>query len=254
MSTEMKPAKKAGNSKLFVAYERYLRKEPGSIDSLFNVVREYTYRKVYDLEIEFREMGSSNTADDWTQEVSLRVLKGLGSRERTPAEFHSWVDTIVRNMKKDAFNELQDQRTTQLPFFYELEEEGSEDTFTEENPLIHADRTPFTIRIPAAVQGLDRYICQFIQGGFPYKTIGKMFGLTEKAVERRMHRLKKKVAEEKKAAKAQTTLHSMRARDSDHGHTNPSSDAHGERVPAFSRPGDRITQAPQIAVTMQAAS
>lgn len=188
-------------SKLFTAYEKHLRKEPGSTDGLFRVVRDYAYNKVYGLEIDFKEMGSSSTADDWAQDVALKVWEGLQLRERTPSEFHAWVNRIATNAKTDAFDELMDQKTTNLPFFYELEEEGSEETFTEENPLIHEEHEPFTIQIPECVQGLDRHICQFIMDGCSYAAIARMFEMTGDSVKGRMKRLKKKVAAERAKAR-----------------------------------------------------
>ena len=96
----------------------------------------------------FKEFGTAETADDWAQEVSIKVWQGLtgaGNTEifqGTGADFYSWVHKIAFNRATDAFKGLLKEKKTKVAMFHEIEEEGergSIETFTEENPLIHAE-------------------------------------------------------------------------------------------------------------------
>ena len=64
-------------------YEAYTRKEPGSSDRLMLAVREFASTKVYHLESDFKDFGSTETADDWAQDVSLKVWRQLEGYPRT---------------------------------------------------------------------------------------------------------------------------------------------------------------------------
>jgi hypothetical protein len=225
---------KSTRQALIAAYEAYERREPGSMDRLLQLVRKFAFLKVSHLEYEpdFKQMGSAETADDWAQEVTIKVWQELVKKDkkRTGEEFYSWVHKIAFNRATDAFNDLLKQKKTKIPMFVSNEEEvdqkGRTETFTEENPLIHAGADGYgsNTLIPAHVEGLDLTICKlmltevqdqnkngdYFTRGRRYDEVAFVLGMTAEAVQMRMMRLRKRNLEgsknadelkEKKAAK-----------------------------------------------------
>jgi len=66
-------------TKLIAAYEAYVRREKASMDNLLKLVNEFAFMKLSHLEYEpdFRQFGSAETADDWAQNVTIKVWQEL---------------------------------------------------------------------------------------------------------------------------------------------------------------------------------
>jgi hypothetical protein len=133
-----------GNIKkqLIDAYESFMRREPGSMDRVLKLVNEFALVKLIYLEHvpDFRQFGSAETADDWAQEVSIKVWQELISKdsERTGEQFYAWVHKIAFNQAADSFNYLLDERATKVPLFVkgiDDQEDGEEHEI--ENPEIY---------------------------------------------------------------------------------------------------------------------
>jgi len=198
---------------LISAYEAYVRQEPGSMDRVLKLVNEFALLKLIHLEHEpdFKQFGSAETADDWAQEVSIKVWQELvkKDRKRTGEQFYAWVHKIAFNKGNAAFKKLVAEKSTKVSLFVSVDEEdesGNEQTFTNENPLIHAGNGASEIGcpIPQSVQGLDRTICNLMltevqdrreNGDYfmrprNYAEIGFVLGMTESAVQMRMQRVR----------------------------------------------------------------
>lgn len=197
MNKEAGEGRQRNRNKLIVAYEAYKRKEPGSSDNLMLTVRNFAYTKVYHLEFEFKDLGTSETADDWAQEVVLRVWQGLNKFHGTSEMFYSWVHKIAFNQATDAFNNLRSTKDSKVLLFEKEEDENGE-IKEEENPEIHNQAgVEFSITIPKSVQGIDLNICKLIMDGMSYAEVADALKMTENAVEHRLRKLRKRLASEK---------------------------------------------------------
>jgi len=245
---ELKRTKTRQN--LIEAYDSYTRREAGSLDRLMVQVRKFAFTKVSHLEHEhsFKEFGTAETADDWAQEVSIKVWQGLTGtgrkqwvpkakvkgKELTHGElFYAWVHKIANNQGADAFNDLLEEKKTKVSLFTSVDEEdekGKVETFTEENPLIHDQGAGYgrhPALIPASVTGRDREICivlaspvseerngKYITRGRNYAEVAQVLGMTEAAVTLRLHRLRERVKAENEQ-KMEEARHQLEAQRKD---------------------------------------
>jgi RNA polymerase sigma factor (sigma-70 family) len=204
MSNELAALKQEiTKGKIIEAFTRYRNREPGSGDNLFKVVREFAYSKMYRLEIEFHDFGTSDTADDAAQEAVIAVWQGLGNfKGETGRAFYSWVNRICYSKRVDFFNEVKAQKTAKQPLVVSVSDESGE-TREEDNPEIYEDKgaSRVTFTIPDSVQGVDKSICDLILCGFDYARIGKELNLTPNAVEIRLRKLRNRLADEHEEAK-----------------------------------------------------
>jgi DNA-directed RNA polymerase specialized sigma24 family protein len=208
-------------TELMAAYEAYQRREPASMDKLLLLVRKFVYLKLYHLEYDFKDFGSAETVDDWTQDVTIKVWQELKEDrfEGTPAQFYSWVHKIAFNKASEAFNKLDEERATSVPLFIKSDDGGDEngDTYEEDNPAIYEDRAGSDrsyVRIPASVQGTDLMICNLllttVRGedgkyrGRTYANVAGILNMTENAVAQRMKRLQDRFRAERKRGKGGT--------------------------------------------------
>lgn len=196
------------------AYEAYSRREPGSMDALMEKVREFAYMKVYHLEYDFRTFGSAETADDWAQEITLKVWLALeqGNFKGTGASFYAWVHKIAFNQATDAFKSLEKDKKKFTTITVTKKGDDEED-YEDDNPEIYnrSDRGEFHTEVPDWVEGIDRWLWTLMgalsdRDGTPltYAEIGTMFTppLTERKVIRRVQKMRKRATEEKTKADA----------------------------------------------------
>ncbi len=204
------------------------------MDLLMKLVLKFAFTKVSHLEHEhsFKDFGTAETADDWAQDVTIKVWQGLtgtGAKqfEGTGEQFYSWVHKIAFNQATDAFNDLLEEKKTKVTMFHEIEEEGergSIETFTEENPLIHAEGAGYGagIGIPKSATGKDREICillltevqdqkkngDYFMRGRTYAEVAHVLGMTENAVTLRFNRMRErdKAENEQKMEQARQQL------------------------------------------------
>lgn len=178
---------------LIAAYENYAR-DPRTINDLFQQVTKFAFTKVRHLEHEFRTLGSSETADDWAQNIALIVWKELPKFRGDAEAFYPWVHKICFNEASRAFNELKEQKETMLPLFVAPEEdESGEEPDEEENPAIYQDvyQREWRIHIPDSIQGVDLAICELIMDDKSYAEIGQLLGITEGTIKMRLLRMRK---------------------------------------------------------------
>src|SRR5579872_4604820 len=94
------------------------------------IVRNYQ-RRIYN--ICYRFAGSSEHAEDLTQEVFIKMYKTLSSYDSSKGAFVTWVTTITRNLLVDHFRKSKQDRMT-----------DSMDTSSSE----HEDAQPLSEQIP----------------------------------------------------------------------------------------------------------
>lgn len=67
-------------------------------------------RRIYN--ICYRFTGSSNDAEDLTQEVFIRLYRTMGTYEPEKGSFNTWLMTLTRNMLVDHFRRTRQERLT----------------------------------------------------------------------------------------------------------------------------------------------
>ncbi|MGA7524635.1 MAG: hypothetical protein WBW84_19450 [Acidobacteriaceae bacterium] len=219
MTTDIIAAHKRQTMKdqIIAAYEAYQRKEALSGERLMGLVRDFAYRKVYHLEYNFAGMGTAQTADDWAQDVALKiwtVLPRIPETVQSGQDFYSYLHKTAFNKASKAFNYLtgkilnedgevigyRDEGRGKAPLTVMREGEDGEQ-FEDDNPEIY-NRTTINeshFTIPDSVQGKDLTICNLILTGKTYAHIGALLGITEDAVKARLKRLRTKLSPEKEA-------------------------------------------------------
>jgi len=73
------------------------------------IVQRY-HRRIYN--ICYRFAGSSNDADDLTQEVFIKMYRTLNSYDVDRGAFMTWVTTVTRNLLVDHFRKTRQERMT----------------------------------------------------------------------------------------------------------------------------------------------
>lgn len=177
------------------------------MDKLLALVRKFVYMKLYHLEHDFKDFGSAETVDDWTQDVSIRVWQSLLKDDRrSPASFYAWVHKIAFNEGNAAFNKLIKEKATKVPLMVPIsDEDAGTDEDEQENPELHEEEGySSSVRIPASVQGVDRQICNLLlttircaedgrHRGRNYAEVGQVLNMTEAAVESRIRQIRKNI-------------------------------------------------------------
>jgi RNA polymerase sigma factor (sigma-70 family) len=209
---------------LMSAYEAYTRKEPGSLDLLLDLVRKFAYTKAYHLEYDFKKFGSAETADDWAQDITIKVWQGLEKFEGSSELFYSWVHKIAFNKATDAFNSLSEGKRSKVGLSVKVEDD--EGLHEIDNPEIYASTVDYSrgVLIPASVTGVDRRICymmitpvkeenkktgEWYERGRTHKEVAFAMGMTEDAVESRIRRMSKRLEEERQTARAAAAARSI---------------------------------------------
>lgn len=194
---------------IMAAYEEYAADAPGAMDRLLELVRKFAYSKVYHLEKEFRTIGTSETADDWAQDMTLKIWQlltkgGIAARSEdyTDAEtFYNVVHRASFNQAIDGFHHLDDQLKNKVSLTVPSGEEDGEDEETD-NPEIYRGGAGYSdssmADIPSDLQGLDLDIVRVMMEGndLTYEEIGKILGVAEKTIRNRTYKMRKRYGKE----------------------------------------------------------
>lgn len=171
------------------AYQGLLDKKPNAEEVFYRTIINFAKGKISSHIWDLPE--SVDTPDDYAQKVAIDVWKTLHTFKGEPDGFYSWLHRIVYATGCDAFNEIKEETDNKVPLFVESED-GSGDMI--DNPLLYGEDTPEPRKeIPDFIQGKDLRICKYIRSGYTYKQTANIMGLTEKAVELRVARMRKKV-------------------------------------------------------------
>lgn len=187
-----------GREQLIKLYTAHQRQVPGSLERLLDEVRKFAYTKVYHLEVDFKNIGTSETADDWAQEVTIKVWQGLNDFNGTPELFYSWVHKIAFNQATEAFGYLKKESELKVPLMVKSSDD-KEEGVEEINPLLYKD-DPDTVnyRLPNFIKGVDRNICLLIIDGMTYAQAAVVLNMTKSAIESRVRRLRNTLVEARK--------------------------------------------------------
>lgn len=198
--TPVRNIKKATAANVETAYKKYLGREIGSQEELFEVVGRLAYWVCW------RQMHTtsqiSQTIEDAAQDATLSVWQSIGSFRGQPKQFYSWVKRICLNHGTDGFNKGVSESAKRIPL-----EMQNEEGDVMENPAINGglefkhngkveyrpSRPQARRELPEFIQGIDLDICNYIREGYNYAFIGEVMRMTEKAVELRIARMRKKI-------------------------------------------------------------
>jgi RNA polymerase sigma-70 factor (ECF subfamily) len=138
------------------------------------IVQTYN-RRIYN--ICYRFAGSSDDAQDLTQEVFIKMYRTLPSYDHTKGAFVTWVTTITRNLLVDHFRKTKQDRMT-----------DSMDTVASE----HEDAQPLSEQIPDQSAPPDarvrsREVSETVQD-MDYKEIAAVLKVPEGTVKSRINR------------------------------------------------------------------
>jgi DNA-directed RNA polymerase specialized sigma24 family protein len=186
-------------NELIAAYEAYQRGEPRSFDVLLQKVQKFATSKLIHLEHDFVDFGTAENADDWAQEVTIKVWQGMNVT-RTSESFYAWVHKIAFNQASASFNELSEEQDKKVGLTKPIKDSynGSLDAVKDNPEIYETSGVSTSIYIPPSVQGLDLDICKLILDGMTYTRIAKELKITESNVKKRLERLRTRIAAERK--------------------------------------------------------
>jgi len=206
------------NKQVTYAYVAYVKGQDPKAEKLFDVVSRFAVGVVA---VKFSETNyPTGDIEDVAQELVMRVADKIDDfvpKNDDPRMFYWWLDRVVKHAYCDAFNAAKATSRTDVPLFVdggtkeEVGEIGGTDSGGSEveNPGMygrsdvgsssksHRVQNPrkYSLVIPEFIQGVDLEICQWMREGYDYADIGRTLEITEKAVERRVANIRKKVKE-----------------------------------------------------------
>lgn len=226
------PLRKKRNSTkatINAAYANFIAGKTGG-PGLLELVKDFAYNKVYKIEREFKDFGTSQTADDWAQEVVVDVWGSLqkGHFKGEPDAFYPWLHRLVYNKAIDAFNYVLDEKKGKTQKVNHVDEEGNpivveirvggkvplevegqgddgeDDVF--DNPLLFEGRggvaAPFAI--PKEITDpIDILILDLIYDGQSQDEIAEFTDMTLAAIRKRLLRIKNKMKPIREAQRAE---------------------------------------------------
>jgi hypothetical protein len=176
------------------AYRCYADDPERYADGLFGAVIDFATRKLYPLEYEFKDHGTTETVDDFAQEVAIEVWSTIDAKKfSSPAKFYSWLNRLCFTKSKDAGKGLRRAVMEKVPLFTPVP--GDESGDADENPLLNrfSQTVDRGFPIPEWVVGTDLAICLLIQDGITdYARIGYELGLKTQTVTNRVSLLRKR--------------------------------------------------------------
>ena len=182
---------KKNRTKVEEAYRAYIANEEGAVDCLFSVVLEFAEKKLAHTLEDTAEV--CQTYQDLAQDVALYIWQNLGSMERSPSTFYSWVNRVCFTKGNDAHKNIRKEAAVLVPLQLE-DEEG----FMDDNPLLHVQaRGEYATVLPDYFTRREVLVCKLIREGYDYKNIARFMVTTEDAVKKIVQRCRKKVENHK---------------------------------------------------------
>ena len=157
----------------------------------FEALVHETYADTYTLA--YRLVGNKEDAQDVTQEVYLRVLKGL-PRFRADAQFTTWLHRITANTAVTHRTRRAKHRHEQLEA-----EHSMIDGRVESDPAARADGNDLRRRLESALADLPPRLRAVVVlrdvYDLPHEAIAAELGISETAAKVRLHRARRKLRE-----------------------------------------------------------
>jgi DNA-directed RNA polymerase specialized sigma24 family protein len=130
---------------------------PSAYTHLMNITRDRLYKKMYHLEVDagFRRFGTSQTVEDWVQDVWLRLSEKI-ERGDVTGKYSALVDKAAFNRGIDAGKYLNKQRKEKVPWDTKLNESGDiVDNLEVFRSPIFREKTPTFGLIPSNLTHLE---------------------------------------------------------------------------------------------------
>ena len=153
------------------------------------------HRRIYNLC--YRFAGSTEDAQDLTQEVFIKVFRTVGSFDGEKASFNTWVTTVTRNLLVDNFRKRRNDRATDS---MDAAQGGNEDgpTLAERlasdgpSPQVHMERGERREMVHRALQQIspdlrEAVILRDLQD-MDYREIAQVLKVPEGTVKSRINR------------------------------------------------------------------
>lgn len=195
-------------NKIDTAYREYLKGYPSSEDVFFKAVIEFAKVKIKSSLFDTNE--SKSTVEDHAQDVAIKVWSHLNTFNGGPEKFYPWLHRVCFTQGIDAFNEVKGEAEGKVDMFVEDATTG----LMEDNPEVYASGVSYKQNgkqayhipspqyqreLPEFIQDTDLKICMYIRADKTYSQIADLLETTEKAVELRVARMRKKIEEMKNA-------------------------------------------------------
>jgi DNA-directed RNA polymerase specialized sigma24 family protein len=192
----------------------------GDIDLLLKRTQEYVERRFKGFDYEQEDQGAEGQMRDtcdYVQNILIRVWEGIDPFTGDSDDYERWVNVLCTNRIHEARRERNKNRQTFTPVTITVGEDNGRATGLEpeddleeiQNKEISAMqmaaqasahrrywRFDKDLLLPDSVQGTDRWICELLESGKDRSEIAKEVGLTKRAVEGVIYRLKQQLAPE----------------------------------------------------------
>lgn len=196
MSKLAKAGYKNNRDKVEVSYKGILDNKTGSEEDFFKAVTALAKSKIGGRIFEFPEWCSNN--EDYAQMVAFKVWRMLPSHQGGVDTIYRHVNRVIFTTREDAFHEIKAETEIKEPLQVEIQ--GEDGAFTEDNPLLHPrDYPTYRRKLPDFIQGIDLEICGYIREGYSYEKIAEVMSMKLSAVKMRVFEMRRKVQEMKNA-------------------------------------------------------
>ena len=130
-------------SKLTQAYIDYVAdKSEATTNALFSQVLKFAKGKLYRLELDFADFGTAETADDFAQDATIKVLENLHTFSGKASSFYPWVHRLVFVTRAEGFNTIKEQKQEKVSLLREVGDEDYNRVNSEQNPKVKLERSP----------------------------------------------------------------------------------------------------------------
>lgn len=152
-------------ARLMQIFDLY-RANPSKHESDFwSAITEFANTKLYYIEMEFPQVGTSGTVDDYAQEVVMGVWKLLPEFNGDSEKFYAWVHSICFKHAADFFNELRHQKDNKTGVTVVVEDENGWEEEVD-NAELHKGEYNFPlIQLPSDLTNEESHLVSAILTG-----------------------------------------------------------------------------------------
>ena len=133
-------------------------------------------------------IGNESERDDCLAEVNLRVFESYSGFDPAKGSFNTWLTAIARNTALNHARKLSRNQTDEIP------EDMPSDELPPDEKLIRKERSEALLRALSTLSGRDRLL--FYRKYYDMQSTAQIaaeLGTTERAVEGKLYRIKKKL-------------------------------------------------------------
>ena len=171
--------KKERKDRLTRLYCAFAENPTGATErALFKEVIAFARRKLIRLEWEFKGFGTDETFDDWAQEVTIDVWKGLTKFSGEPTSFHGWVHKITYLKRTNARLELAKIKKKKVSLTVQVGKQSNYDKDTTEyedkagdvkdNNELYPELNESGVGFHGLLEGMDKRAAAILRVAFAY--------------------------------------------------------------------------------------